>query len=237
MLALLDHPERVDVVAAARSLRARQVVRAEVDAILQEHPGAWYAYGDRVSTVSVQLTGAEVELAALLYQRFGDAIEIDIGGQSFPLDPHAPRRALHRGVTATADLPGLLLTVQLDADQVVSGGQFRGLVWLHNTSAHDISLATASSLSGVVLDAYGAALAIYGGASIGTGRGIRLRPGERASIRFTAGMDCLDPALGTVLPAGQYDLIVPVPVGRGQPPPQLVCPPIRITVLPRPDTA
>jgi hypothetical protein len=234
VLALLDHAERVDVVGAPRSMRARQAVRAEVDALLEQHPGAWYGVGDGVSTVSVRLAGSAVELATLLHDRFADAVEIDIAGFSFPLDPRAPRRPLRGGVIATADIPGVQVSVDLETDHVTSGGLFRGLVSLHNISSQRLILSTDSSLSGVLLDSEGQALAMYLGATAGTGRGITLSPGDRTSIPFHAGMDSLDPSIGTVLPPGDYDLIVPVPVGYGETPAQLVSPSIRVTVLPRP---
>jgi hypothetical protein len=178
------------------------------------------------------LAGSAVELAALLHERFGDTVEIEVAGFTFPLDPHAPRRQLPGGVTSTAELPGAQLTVDLETDHVISGGRFQGLLWLDNTSSQDITLSTDSSLAGVLLDTSGAALATSGGVTAGTGRLITLRPGERTSIPFHAGMNSLDPAIGTVLPAGDYDLIVPVPIAGGRPRRQLVSPTVRVTVLP-----
>ncbi|MCW2523599.1 MAG: hypothetical protein JWO63_1934, partial [Frankiales bacterium] len=171
------------------------------------------------------------ELAAELHRRFGGAVEITIASFKYPLEPGAQRREPPGGVVSTAELPGVTLSVELENDVAPSGGLFRGLAWARNSGPTTVQLHTAREIGGYILDEAGRALAGYFGFTFAAGRTLVIQPGQRKSVPFFVGMDSYDPRIGTVLPPGDFELVVVLPLG-GRPREQLVSRPTRVTVTP-----
>lgn len=245
VLALVDEPERFEVRSAPRSAAELAGVRSAVDDLLSGHRDSWYACGVGLHQVSISLAGHATDLAEHLHATFGDAVDIEIAGHHYPVDPAALRRRLPHPLETTIVIPGLELVTELEAGAVVSGQIAAGRVHLHNGSRETLSV-EGNGARGVIIDAAGP-LAVSGSAQWLSRRGVQLDPDGDAQIPFTVGTDSLDPALGPLVPPGDYQLIVGINIAiverdrgsammaRAAPRSgDIITSPIPIRVLPRP---
>jgi len=73
---------------------------------------------------------------------------------------------------------------------------------------------------------------VYGGGIAGTGYAVRLDPGQRSQVTVIGGTARCDGAIGSALPAGQYQMLAVVMDETGKPP-RYLAPPVTFTVTPR----
>jgi hypothetical protein len=245
VLALVDESDRFEVRSAPRSAAELAAVRAEVDELLDRHRDSWYGCGFALHRVSVSLAGHATELAEQLHTRFGDAVDVQVAGHSYPIDASARRRRLPYPVQTTIEIPGLEMVAELETPGARSGGIARGWVHLHNGSDETLSVAPSNGALGMIIDDAGP-LGGSGFAQTLARMSVLLDPGGDARIPFAAGTDGLDPSLGPLVPPGDYRLVVRLdvivardrdPATINRTPPRhgdIITNPIPIRVLARP---
>lgn len=237
--ALVEHPDRVDVVRARRTERELARVHDAVLAVLQEHPGCVQGAGRTDEVVRVDLYAAGLPVAERLLAEHGDAVQVTVAGHRMPLDEDAvAARELHMATKQTADWPqGLVVEAQFDETTLTSGATVRGELVLTATT-HPVVFESDQPLYGEFVDAQGRRLSDLSGFRIGTGWGWDLQPGQSGRVDFSAATHSARLADGPYVAAGPQSLVVPVPVhaepaeGRRRRSTDLVAGPFPVTLRP-----
>ena len=223
VLAAVDHPDDVDVRATPYSRRhLDDVWWNEVRPILRAHPGSApmpalpesrippgprTQFGPMIA-VRIGLAAGFEALATQLHERFGDLLDMTVGGHHFPLDlttPVLPQQA----PTSTIVLPNARLEAVPESAQFPVGATVRGVVRITNTShSQRLTIHSGQPLNGVVTDAAGLVVSGRQLPSAGTGLRIDLGPGESTDVTFYVSTTTHDPRLGTLLAPGHYFLVV-----------------------------
>lgn len=81
VLGLVEHPEDVEVGRAPYTRVELARVHAEVVSVIDAHAGSWIGHGPGLTAVRVHLRDGFEQLGAELRERFGDRVEVKIGGQ------------------------------------------------------------------------------------------------------------------------------------------------------------
>lgn len=206
--ALIEHPDRVDLRTAPYSRTTLDAAYAYVRDALERERGAWTSYGPGLAAVPVNLRGGYDTLAADLFARFGDKLSITIGGHTYPLSHAAPRPA-RRLPESTVSLPHARFDVAPDADEYRIPSVIRGKVRITNVgSGERLRFYTGATLIGCLCDDSGYVVGVYHGEHVLVGALVDLAVGESCELDFVAGMDSVDPAVGTVVPPGTYSLVL-----------------------------
>lgn len=211
--ALVQHPDRVDVVVAKRAEQERERIRREVIDVLQDQPGTWIGVGMSEEHVNVDLLASGLPLAEQLWAEHGDALLITVAGHRYPLDQEqVANQPLHPGTQQTASWPdGLQVEVEVDQSTVVSGRHIRGALVLRATTSR-VRFESDQPLHGELLDEQGRRVNDLSGMRIGTGWSWDLAPGQSGKVPFSASTASARLADGPHVPAGAWSLIVPIPV-------------------------
>jgi hypothetical protein len=224
-IAAWTHVERAD----PADLRAWEQLRRDLLDLRNADPKVLQIYptpnpGYRRPPIQIQLKPHAADTAADLWERYGEFVELQVGAQPFPAD---------RGVTATRTrrrreleretIDPSELSVALDGPlTVVSGHSIEHGLLVSNRSQHSIALTTNRMLTAVILDPV---TGLVVGGSIAPHRQPRLVitiiAGETVRVRLLVGTASFDPILGYALPAGTWDLAVPLELADGR---QLVTP-------------
>ena len=244
LMALVEHPDDLDVRAAPYSRQhLDEIWWNEVKPILRAHPGSaplpalpdsrtppgpGTGFGPMIA-LRIELTAGFDALATQLHERFGDLLDMTVGGHHFPLDlttPVPPREA----PTATIDLPDARLEVLPTSARFPVGATIHGLVRITNTSdSQRLAMESGQPLGGAVIDQAGHVVSGDQGSRAGTGLRIDLGPGERTDINFYVLTTTHDPRLGTTLPPGHYFVVLAV--ANREPRGFLVTPPTAIELF------
>lgn len=86
VLALAEHPEDIEVRCAPFTRVELVHVHTELVRVLDAHPGSWISHGVGNTAVKTRLHEDFEDLATELRERFGDRIDVQVGGS-------LPRRA------------------------------------------------------------------------------------------------------------------------------------------------
>jgi hypothetical protein len=228
ILALVAHPDHVDVRSAPHSRKELDEVHEQLLSLIGPDPQSWTSHSPGLERVQVTLRVNENALASQLHQRFPDALEIQLGHHPYPLSSVRPDAA--RAPQATIELPYLHLSTEPERETWHPGETIGGLLRLTNVSTTEtLRLDTGSPTTGVLLDEKGVQIVGgYTGWIAEVGRGIELGPGSHATIEFLAGSDTLDPSAGAVLPPGNYLLVVQLHLSSSAGDGQLVAPSIPV---------
>lgn len=236
--ALVQHPDRVDIVLAKRAEQERERIRHEVIDALQGQPGHYIGVGMSEDHVNVDLLASGLPLAEQLWAQHGDALLITVAGHRYPLDQEqVASQSLHPGTQQTASWPdGLQIEVELDQGTAVSGRHLRGELVLRPTTSR-VRFESDQPLYGELVDEQGRRVNDLSGMRIGTGWSWDLAPGQSGRVPFTASTASARLADGPYVPAGAWSLIVPIPVHEsdGSGPAgttELIAGPFNITLAP-----
>lgn len=209
---LVNHPDSLDLRRAPYSRSHLDVVHSVVRALSEREPGTWTACGPGLTAVNISFRGGYDHLARELHEQFGDAIKVTVGAFAYPVGLEASSR-LRAAPTSTVDFPAARVEVVPASAAAPVGTDVTGDVRITNESTvEQLTIDTGQPLDGLLIDDDHRVVGAAHGFKGGTGYGVRLDPGATATIRFSAGVDSLDPRLGTTLPAGEYRLIVTIPV-------------------------
>jgi hypothetical protein len=242
---LVAHPERLDVRSMPWSRRTLQDILAQIhDMATTDGQGAFLRWGSGTGRVHVTVRPDRQTLAADLKDRFGDAIVLTVGLLPYPPGrPLVERERLHRptALPTSVDVEGLHPQLVLSTPRLAPGQDGRGRLVVRNTGSALILRSTDQPLSGRILDRRtGDVVGGGAGAIAGTGRSIRLQPGEQDTIELRFGTSSYLPALGYALPPGGYhvqavfavssDLQGQMTEHRGRPRQFVSVPPAELTI-------
>ena len=212
---LVEHPDRVEVVQAARTSAELEDVRRRIEAILAtESPNPMLSLGQGWQQLDLRLAATAEALAARLHQEFGDAISITVGSKPFP--PRADARTPCPDVPRTTGAPPTIeVQLRLDEPVVGSGETARAVVEVTNTGDRSLTIDTDSPLVGSVLDHdRTSVVGVHVGMIAGTGRRLSLEPGATTTVPALIGTASCVPDAGYRLPAGRYFATVALPIRR-----------------------
>lgn len=177
--------------------------------------------GVGIDVVSVRLQADQEELAGELAERYGDAIEVEVGAFAYPMGrkrrhPHPPRGPEPEIV----DIEGLALGLQPERRVFEVGDRGQADLVVRNVSTHHIGhFHFGQPLLAVLVDESGQ---VAGGPApaliAGTGRSIDLDPGDELKIDVLIGTASYREDLGYLLPPGQYWLRTYLRISEGEPP-------------------
>lgn len=213
-------------------------VRRELDR-LAESDERIEALGNTADAVRVELRADAEPLAAQLDDKYGDAVELLIGGSPFPPSkipddfrcPSPQVEPWPAGVTAS---------LELDDDAVPQGGTPHGVVTVTNASDKRFVLEVENPVFGWVYDVGdvstprghpGVVYTTVGdGGSEPTGPRRALAPGQRTRIGVAVGTASCDPTRGYALAPGDYHVRAQLGVRDG---PVHLSQPAQLRVTPR----
>jgi len=187
--------------------------------------------------VTVGLTPGSERLARQIRDAFGPAVLITVGLTSW--NGHTGRSPRCGSLPASLDPPaGLSLSVHLASKRVRSGDNLQGTVSVdyhrsgRRSDAPPFVMDTGQPIEAVVVrrgthDVVG----VYSGGIAGTGYGVHLSPGQRATIPAFVGTARCDGGPGSALPGGRYQVVAAVMDENGKPP-RYLTPPVGLTVTP-----
>ena len=238
----LRHPDRLVVEGRQHSLSDLRQVREEIERTLEQRAaqtGRWIltSIGEGKGVIRVTLRADQENLASELAARYGSAVELRVGGFSFP-----DRRRSHPRPPAGLALEeqtfeGLEMSVEADQNVIETGDDGHGRLVLRNSSSERIGpLGSGQPLVGSLLNASLETVGGYSGWIAGTGLILDLASGRSASIPVIYGTASTPEDLGYAVPPGRYWLKVQMPFrqGLGGPPTNAVTAPLtQITIVPR----
>jgi hypothetical protein len=219
--ALVAHPDRLDVRWSTWSLAHLELIRSEVRELFVTRPGQVKGLGIGWGIVHVSLRADQERLASQLLARYGDAVSLILGAFPYPPDrPRTSRDKMVEDAIATPvpareamRVPGLELSLELDAVTVVAGQDGTGRIVLCNVGDTRVDLSSEQPLTGDVVDPRSEQIvARYTGLIAGTGLRIALAPGEVTQIILLFSTASTRLELGYTVPPGQYLVHTSVPV-------------------------
>ncbi len=208
--ASVEHPELVRVERATYPLAkleaALRAIRHRLDGD-PRHPERGGGPG------MIRLKAPFAALAAELHAEYGDALKITVGHKPFPPDKIGYRQPAPVP-SPTVMIPGLELTVTVDAATVLAGGELRGWVVFANRGSQRVQ-GTTGIITGGVRRADDAFLAgTYAGSVAFIAQTVSLEPGESEELRLIVGTDSCLPDTSYVVPSGRYEVIAAVPFSQ-----------------------
>jgi hypothetical protein len=230
----VTQPDRLVVCRHQHSAVDLQELAGEVEAAAGSAAGAGADVAANAvnDAVIVQFAADQQAAAKTLHERFGDAVHVSVGLLPYPLPSGAPPRATGpcRPLPVSAANDGLSAELVLGPTTLSPGGQARGTVHIRNTGKQTVDLQQPQPLD-VVLVRPGTDQVV--GASASTPQaadyGGPIEPGGTMSLPVTADAASCDPALGYVVPPGDYQAMAVVPLAGivGAP---VVSDPVSVTV-------
>lgn len=205
LLPLLTHPERVDIVAAEKIDMV--ALSAALDAELPA--GTWWERptADTHPTYSgrIGLWPGQVALAERLLARHGTALRIQVG--AFPYPVVAGYGPVCRGRTSDPVRPDVDLEVFPARATWARGEVIEALVIVTNRGASDLTVDL--PLQGELVGPGNTAVSVAIGPELAVARWVVVGPGQRSEpIPVTLVPASCDPAVGSTVAAGTYDLVV-----------------------------
>jgi len=238
----LRHPDRLVVESRQHSLSDLRRVRQEIERTLEQRAAqagrpVLTSIGEGAGVIRVVLRADQEDLAGELAARYGSAVELRVGGFSFPDRRRSPPQAPAGPGLEEQTFEGLEISVEAGQKILEAGDDGHGRLVLRNSSSGRIGpLGSGQPLAGSLLNVSLEAVGGYGGWIAGTGLIIDLAPGRSASIPVIYGTASTREDLGYVVPPGRYWLQVQMRFrhGLGGPPTNALTAPLtQITVIPR----
>jgi len=196
--------------------------------------------GVGIDVVSVGLQADQEKVAEELAQRYGDAIELEVGAFRYPMGSGRSRRSPQRGPEPQlVEIEGLELRLHPEHRVFEVGDRGQADLVVCNVSTYHIGpFHCGQPLLAVLVDESGK---VVGGPApgliAGTGRCINLDPGDELKIKVLIGTGSYREELGYLLPPGQYWLRTYLRISEGQPPnakPRTLSPPLEpVTIVAR----
>lgn len=176
-------------------------VRPEVEAMITEN---FHSVATFANAVHVDLLPGRERLAGMLLRRFGEVVEITVGGVAYcgraGISPRCPDLP-----GSDALPPGLHLTLRLDRASIRSTDALAGELTVRNDAPTLFEMDPGQPLvASIVKSGTRTVVAHFTGSIVGTGLGLRLRQGEERTIRVIVGTSRCDGRRGSALSAGSY---------------------------------
>ncbi|MGH8476966.1 MAG: hypothetical protein ACRER2_14560 [Methylococcales bacterium] len=223
LLAKVGYPDRLDVRQGCYSKKDLDAIRADVERRVFADPRRLMrAVGSLITSIEIELTAQGEDLAAQLWEQYGDALDISVGAFPYPpsrarlTDAKHPLPDCRIGEplppTKETIIPGLKLRVVLDQPSVPSGADFKAKLVARNTGSTRIHREiegdplTAMIVRPGTRDIVGVHYGFIGG----MGAAFRLAPGGQQQFAVQGGTASCDLQLGYAVPPGQYAVIVTV---------------------------
>ena len=147
-------------------------------------------------------------MAHQLREEFGSGVALTVGAFPFPraaeVKPLTERRSVGR--------PDLSFRVDGGGLEAASGDVAAGDIMITNHSDGWVTGECGAPILGALTDETGVVVGCYSGLIAGVGRDLTIAPGESDTVPIIVGTESADPSLGSVLPPGQYQLAVPLPL-------------------------
>ena len=176
--------------------------------------------GVGIDVVSVGLQADQEELAKELADRYGDAIELEVGAFGYPMGRERSRPRSPRGPDPeVVEIEGLALRLHPER-RVFEVDRGQADLVVRNVSTHHIGrFHCGQPLLSVLVDKSGQVVGGPAPAAIaGTGRSIDLDPGGELKIKVLIGTASYRTEFGYLLPPGQYWLRTYLRINEGNPP-------------------
>jgi hypothetical protein len=193
--------------------------------------------GVGIGVVGVGLQADQEDLAKELAERYGDAIELEVGAFGYPMGRERSRPRRRRGPDPeVVEIEGLELRLQPERRVFEAGDRGQADLVVRNVSTHRVGpFQSGQPLPAVLVDESGQVVGGNAAAAIaGTGRGIDLGPGEELQIKVLIGTASYREELGYLLPPGQYWLRTYLPINEGSPPhatARILSPPLELATI------
>ncbi len=223
---LLAHPDRLLLEQARWTKSQLDDMASEIRRTLHQRQAmtgrpVMARLGVGIDVVSVGLQADQEELAKELADRYGDAIELEVGAFGYPMGrerswPRSPRGPDPEVV----EIEGLELRLHPERRDFEVGDRGQADLVVRNVSTHHIGrFHCGQPLLSVLVDKSGQ---VVGGpaptAIAGTGRSIDLDPGGELKIKVLIGTASYRTEFGYLLPPGQYWLRTYLRTNEGNPP-------------------
>jgi hypothetical protein len=223
---LLAHPDRLLLEQARWTKSELDDMASEIHRTLRQRQAmtgrpVMARLGVGIDVVSVGLQADQEELAKELADRYGDAIELEVGAFGYPMGrerswPRSPRGPDPEVV----EIEGLELRLHPERRDFEVGDRGQADLVVRNVSTHHIGrFHCGQPLLSVLVDKSGQ---VVGGpapaAIVGTGRSIDLDPGGELKIKVLIGTASYRTEFGYLLPPGQYWLRTYLRTNEGNPP-------------------
>lgn len=224
----------VDLVRVDRSARTLGRLHAALRRRFRESPEVNTIRQGR-HAVDVELRASAVRLATQLFAEHGTAVRLSLDGRPFPPTQTTFPAIASPGPRPTVERPDLRLRLTLDHPTVISGEYVRGQLEVTNRGQVPTTIETNHPLIATVLSQDGAAAGLFCGFIAGTGRLLRLDPGQSANVLMLGGTTG---TLAYCTPPGNYLVVACMPLnpidGVGQQE-QIISPPVPLRVTPQQD--
>ena len=238
--ARLRHPDRLVVEIGPHSLRDLRRVREEIERTLKQRApqsgrSILTSIGEGAGVIHVVLRADQENLAGELAARYWSAVELRVGGFSFPDRGRSHPRAPAGPGPEEQTFEGLEISVEIDQQVLKAGHDGHGRLVLRNGSSERIGpLSSGRPLTGFLLNASLETVGGYSGAIAGVGMTVDLAPGQSVSIPVIYGTASTREDLGYVVPPGEYWLKVQMPYqfGLGAAANVLTAPLTQLTIIP-----
>ncbi len=192
-------------------------VRVRLADIERQTPGALQSWPDprnaspRPTPLAIELAAWATGTAADLHARFGDQVRLTVGAMSYPDRALVIREEAFAPPSTPAEEHGL--RVAADAPlHVQSGRSLKTSVRVTSTALVCGELHTNGHLASVVIDFGGRVVGTYVGAQHLPLVRFRLPPSEAVEVPLLIGTASLAPDLGYRVPAGEWGLLVELPL-------------------------
>lgn len=207
---LVAHPQALVVCRAALTETELHVMRDEIEARMT---GQYSGFGEGAGTLLLELFPGDEAIAAELHEQYGDALELRVGGMPYPMTDELPSLVSCGAVPEPpADQAGVTITLDpLAADPRIGSGTTTK-VHIVNFSEQRLTFSSDQPLTaGLVRPGSSQIIGVYTGMIAGTGLLVDLEPGTEMGIDVLVSAASCDPALGYVLPAGDYEMVATIP--------------------------
>jgi hypothetical protein len=207
LLAVLDGPRRTSSDPSDPSDPSDLAgIRAAIEPQVFRPGGPGISLGETDQGLALSLRADGEALAASLYKRYGDVLEITVGGKPYPPAPSGigdcPR------LPAADQWDDVELRLSLASGRLRAGTDGRGTLTVRNRSSRRLELESEQpQLASVVERGTDRVVGRFVGAVAGTGLLLRLAPGDETTIGVLVGTASCD-ATRYVLAPGRYGVRV-----------------------------
>ena len=223
---LLEYPDRLLLEQNRWTKAQLDDMASEIHAFLSERQAmtgrpVMAHLGVGIGVVGVGLQADQEELAGELKERYGDAIELDVGAFGYPMGREGSRPGPPRGPDLeVVEIEGLELCLHPETRVFEVGDRGLADLVVRNVSTHHVGpYQSGQPLPAVLVDESGQ---VMGGNApdhiAGTGRRIDLDPGDELKFKVLIGTASYREDLGYLLPPGQYWLRTYLRISEGPPP-------------------
>ncbi len=211
---LVAHRAALKVIKSSHTQQELDTIIAEIRAVGLSPGGSsqFESFGEGFGVVDVDFVPGREDLAAAYTRRFGDAVAITVGSRRYVADGCKPQPTPLRCPKIAGDDPesaGLSVRITLGSPTISRYGTATGRLVVRNVGTTTFLMDTGQPLV-AHLTVSGTTMVVGAvvGAVAGTGRVLRLAPGQEGTMQVIIGTARCGGGPGTVVPPGRYGLRV-----------------------------